>query len=150
MKQACGPRRRGNRAAWLILALLVVLPVLASCGKPKPAATPAAPSAQQPAPAPGAPPAYTHEGGISITTQPASSLPGRIVQKAIGEKCIEYLRQLRMAIDIYQQDNGSYPPDLATLSGVGRMTACPVGRQPYVYNPTTGEVHCTFPGHEKY
>jgi hypothetical protein len=46
---------------------------------------------------------------------------------------------------------GRCPPSLDQVSGVtDSMKKCPVGDEPYVYDPATGQVHCQHAGHESY
>jgi len=43
------------------------------------------------------------------------------------------------------------PKTLAEVRGLGNdMKQCPIGKEPYEYDPATGKVHCPHPGHEKY
>ena len=34
--------------------------------------------------------------------------------------------------------------------GLSLPATCPVGEEPYDYDPTTGQIHCVHPGHERY
>lgn len=142
MKQVCSRPRRVKRAPdWrllvLILGALALLSVLGSCGKSKPAATQ---------------PSQSNDQGYTLTTEPAQTLPGRVLQRAEGVGCQENLKQLRemimMAKD--ENENGSYPASLEQLSGAEKIIYCPVCHKEYQYDPTTGRVWCTFPGHESY
>jgi len=85
-----------------------------------------------------------------VTSAPAQSLPGRVLQKAIGEKCSENLRQVRAAIEAARGADGSYPESLAAVQDISQISSCPLGHEPYVYDQKTGEVHCVHPGHEKF
>ena len=145
MKQLCSPRRRAEHVKLFlyIIALAVIPLILASCFN-KPAAPP---------------PAATNvdrtEGGNApgqITMEPAQSIPGRAIQKAIGEKCKENLRQLRMMIRSEMDTNGGTPPaSLASLNLHGEFpTSCPIGHEQYVYTPETGLLKCPHPGHEDF
>ncbi len=66
--------------------------------------------------------------------------------------CMNNLRQIRMAIDMAHQSDpdGKFPESLAELKLPNEMLACPDGHEPYVYDPTTGQVHCVHPGHETF
>ncbi len=79
----------------------------------------------------------------------ATSTPGVALQRAKGVACENNLQQVRSAIATYQAQNGGFPPDLQSLQ-VGVPLTCPVGGEPYQYDPNTGQVHCTHPGHESY
>lgn len=137
MKQACGrPRGKwGQGLSILVLAaaLIALSCLLASCGK-KAAPPPANPNAGQ------------------LTTQPAQSLYGKAMQHAIGVAgCQPNLEQVRSAIQMYRDDHDRQnPPSLQALGLPVATLCCPVSKQPYQYDPATGEVKCTFPGHEKY
>ena len=67
--------------------------------------------------------------------------------------CRQYLNQVRQGIQVLKVDHpedDSNPQSLAELKFPSEVTHCPVGKMEYVYNPATGEVHCPYPGHEKY
>lgn len=75
--------------------------------------------------------------------------------RAQSVDCANNLRQIRMAIDMYQQegDQQQKPSSLADLasSGIkGSVAQCQISLQPYSYDSGTGRVWCTTPGHEKY
>ena len=42
------------------------------------------------------------------------------------------------------------PASLAAAKITGDLARCPIGHEPYVYDPATGTIHCVHPGHEKY
>jgi hypothetical protein len=43
------------------------------------------------------------------------------------------------------------PESLDQISGMPAGYAqCPIGKEPYEYDPATGKVECVHPGHEKY
>ena len=73
------------------------------------------------------------------------TIPGEAVDKAKGVECQNMLQQARAAIEMGKMDNedrppASLPPDVAK---------CPETGQPYSYDPQTGRVWCTTPGHEE-
>ena len=75
--------------------------------------------------------------------------------RAQSVDCMNNLRQIRMAIDMYQQtgDQQQKPTSLADLasSGIrGSVSKCPISLTEYSYDPVAGRVWCTTPGHEKY
>jgi hypothetical protein len=134
------PARQGmwRRVLMLALGLLLVGMLLVSCASKKVAAPP--------------PAADETSGGAYVTSSPAQSLPGRVVQHAMGTECKNNLDQIRQMIMIYRSDNnGENPPSLSALQGLpGKMQQCPISHTDYTYDPSTGEVHCTFPGHEQF
>jgi len=79
----------------------------------------------------------------------ATTTPGRAVEQARDVVCRNNLAQIRAAIQTYVATSGAYPPSLESLE-VGIPLNCPVGGEPYVYDPATGQVHCVHPGHGRY
>src|SRR5579872_2154686 len=66
--------------------------------------------------------------------------------------CNENLRQIRMAIDMTKNGDvdGKFPASLDELKFPRESLICPDGKEPYQYDPNTGQVHCVHPGHENY
>lgn len=75
-------------------------------------------------------------------------------ERAQSVDCMNNLRNIRAAIEMQRQmGNEELPPSLSDLASSGvteGMTKCPVSGQPYTYDPRTGIVKCTYPGHEKF
>jgi hypothetical protein len=74
------------------------------------------------------------------------------LERAQGVDCANNLQQIRYALTMSQQTNERFPAtlqDLATSgSGITRqMLFCPVSKQPYSYDPSTGHVGCPYPPH---
>jgi len=78
-------------------------------------------------------------------------------QRAQGVECASNLRQIRAAYTM--ATGGATGQDdvrvqsLADLKSQGvsdSMTRCPVGGEPYQFDPATGAVRCVHPGHEQY
>jgi hypothetical protein len=78
-----------------------------------------------------------------------TSIPGKARDEAESVVCRNNLGQVRAAIANYQATNGTFPPDLPSLQ-VGVPLTCPVGGEPYQYDPNTGQVNCTHRHHEGY
>ena len=84
-----------------------------------------------------------------------SSQPGGAATTIGGTKdraqdvlCQTNLQQLRYAISIHQGNMGSYPPSLGSLESSASLAfTCPVGEEPYEYDPGSGTVRCPHPGH---
>jgi hypothetical protein len=146
MKQLCSLRRAKFVKSFFYILVLAAIPfILASCfnkQEPVPAETSSTNVDR------------TVAGGApgQITSEPAQSIPGRAVQKAISEKCKENLRQLRLSIFADKDSNGgTYPATLGdAVKGGGYATSCPIGREQYTYDQETGKVNCPHPGHEDY
>jgi prepilin-type N-terminal cleavage/methylation domain-containing protein len=71
------------------------------------------------------------------------------MQRAKGVDCANNLSQIRLA---YQAatigDEENRPKSLAELKGLSpSMLVCPVGKEPYQFDPATGQVRCVHPGH---
>ncbi|MFN7172560.1 MAG: prepilin-type N-terminal cleavage/methylation domain-containing protein [Fimbriimonadaceae bacterium] len=79
--------------------------------------------------------------------------PQIVRESAIGVECQNNIRSVRQAIEMAKlNDIDSFaPPQTLEETRLGsNFYICPVGKQPYVYNPSTGQVSCTHPGHEKH
>jgi hypothetical protein len=88
-------------------------------------------------------------GGSGKPGQRSTSPAGR----AKGTVCSSNIRQVRMSIDMAQQsdDEGKFPQSLEELRGLpSEFRKCPDAGERYVYDPTTGKVHCPHPGHERF
>jgi hypothetical protein len=79
-----------------------------------------------------------------------TTVPGAVRYDALDDVCRHNLSQIRMAIEIYQDSDGGNPPSLSVLKLPADMLCDPIDHKPYSYDPTTGIVKCTHPGHEKF
>jgi len=82
--------------------------------------------------------------------QPSRAAP---VERAKGVECMNNLRQVRSALQIYRTSNESGPANLGELTRQGlpqSMLSCPVSHLPYGYREQTGQVWCVFPEHKGY
>jgi type II secretory pathway pseudopilin PulG len=73
-------------------------------------------------------------------------------QRAKLVDCANNLNQIRMAYQMAASasEDETRPQSLADLKRYGlsdAMLQCPVSKVPYQYNPATGEVKCSHPGH---
>jgi prepilin-type N-terminal cleavage/methylation domain-containing protein len=68
---------------------------------------------------------------------------------AKGVDCANNLSQIRLAIQTQTLgDEENKPKSLTELKGMpASMFVCPVGKEPYQYDPATGQVRCVHPGH---
>lgn len=78
--------------------------------------------------------------------QGAQTTPGAAMEKAQGVACSSNLQQQRAYIQMQVTETEQFPAALETQGGIDR---CPDTGQPYVYDPQTGAVSCTTPGHER-
>lgn len=99
------------------------------------------------------------KGSGAFSGKAASSRPdgkgttvyGAAEYKAKDTVCQSNLQQDREGIKIYEMNNDDKPPEnLSDIKFPKEFYECPVGHEPYVYDPQTGEVRCPHPGHEKY
>jgi hypothetical protein len=82
------------------------------------------------------------------TSGQAQTAPGVALEKARGIECQQNLQGLRQAISAYRIDSEQPPASLDEIRGAAKT--CPVSGNPYVYDPQTGTVRCTTPGHENF
>ncbi len=74
------------------------------------------------------------------------------MERAHDTECINNVHQVHLGIMAAQagDTDGKNPASLEELKLPKEMLSCPMGHVPYVYDPATGEVHCPYPGHEKF
>ncbi|UCH33270.1 MAG: hypothetical protein JSV65_11885 [Armatimonadota bacterium] len=82
-----------------------------------------------------------------LATQ-ARTRPGAALEQARAVECQQNLRGLRQEIAAYRMDAEQPPGSLAEIRGGAK--ACSVSGNPYAYDPATGTVRCTTPGHERF
>lgn len=76
---------------------------------------------------------------------------GQTKAAAQDDVCRSNLGQVRMSIQVQTDPvENTFPTDLKSLKLGDDFTRCPLGKEPYVYDPQTGKVHCVHLGHEKY
>lgn len=80
------------------------------------------------------------------------TIVGRSRAAAKDVVCRSNLSQVRQAIQVYMSASGDEekPPDLGSLRLPSEVLADPIGKEPYVYDPSTATVRCVHPGHERY
>lgn len=83
-----------------------------------------------------------------------TTMPGLAKAKAEDTVCKNYLGQLRMSLQISRDTGGeeAWPQTLEETRLGSQFYGCPMGKgkEPYGYDPTSGQVWCVHPGHEKY
>jgi hypothetical protein len=76
---------------------------------------------------------------------------GQTQYAAKDDVCLSNLSQLRQSIQVFEASNDDHPPESLEETKIGaQFYSCPIGHEPYRYDPTTGQVHCVHPGHEAY
>lgn len=80
------------------------------------------------------------------------TVPGLVKLEAQDTVCRNNLSQIRMALEVVHSSNGdeTWPATIEETRLGSDFYKCPIGKEAYVYDPTTGQVHCPHPGHEKY
>jgi hypothetical protein len=89
-------------------------------------------------------------GGGVATPGGGMSTPGMAIRAAKGAECASNLNSIRQAIQVYKTTSEGRPPgSLEELRLAPDYLRCPVSKQPYTYDPQTGQVQCTTPGHQR-
>lgn len=86
-------------------------------------------------------------GRSSPSAGGATTILGGAAERAKDVLCRNNLSQLRAAISTYAATAGTNPSSLQELQA-GVSLTCPVGGEPYQYDPRFGRVRCVHPGHE--
>lgn len=82
--------------------------------------------------------------------QVGETVVGQSIARARDGVCMDQLRQVRLGVQTAMTSSETPPATLQELRLPSTMLACPIGKEPYQYNPADGSVKCTHPGHEKY
>ncbi len=75
------------------------------------------------------------------------------IQRGHSVECMNNLNQIRQAYQITtgaDEENRPQTLDEFTSSIPTSMKRCPVGGQPYQFDPATGRVACVQPGHQRH
>jgi len=88
--------------------------------------------------------------GNQRADQVGNTVVGQSMARAKDEVCMSNLRQIRQAVAAYMTSDETPPSDMPVLKLPPEMLADPIGKEPYTYDPATGTVKCTHPGHGKY
>lgn len=89
-------------------------------------------------------------GGSTRADGKGQTIIGASMYKAKDEVCKSNLGQVRAAVQIRHTTDDEYPANIEDTRIGQDFYRCPIGKEPYQYDPQTGEVHCLHPGHEKY
>ncbi len=80
-----------------------------------------------------------------------TTVPGQAMFKARDEVCKNNIRQARSGLEVARATGGDVPPQsLSDTRLSAEFLQCPIGKEPYTYDPASGEVKCPHLGHEKY
>jgi prepilin-type N-terminal cleavage/methylation domain-containing protein len=77
------------------------------------------------------------------------SIPAKSIEKAESVECMSNLNQIRQSVQM-DTATGEAPPARIDTGVTASVSKCPVSGKPYSYDPQTGKVWCTTPGHERY
>jgi hypothetical protein len=75
---------------------------------------------------------------------------GRVQYSAKDEVCRSNLNQVRLSITANDPTGDEHPATLGDLRLPKEFSFCPIGKEPYIYDPATAKVQCPHPGHENY
>ncbi|HVL39864.1 MAG TPA: prepilin-type N-terminal cleavage/methylation domain-containing protein [Fimbriimonadaceae bacterium] len=92
-------------------------------------------------------------GGRSGSTRAdgkGTTVPGAARMKAFDTQCKSNLGQVRQSLQLAATLDEPYPATLQETRLGDGFYHCPIGKEPYQYDPSTGRVACPHPGHEKY
>lgn len=80
-----------------------------------------------------------------------TTVPGLVKANAEDTVCRSNLSQVRQSLMIYGSTvDEAKPASLDDLKLPAQVLECPIGHEKYTYDPTSGQVYCPHPGHEKY
>jgi hypothetical protein len=97
-------------------------------------------------------------GSGALRGEPASNradglgktIPGAAKAAAQDTECRSNLGQVRQAIQLRLTLDEDPPQSLEETRLGSNFYRCPLGKEPYEYNPQTAQVKCPHPGHEKF
>ena len=76
---------------------------------------------------------------------------GKTIAKAKDTVCLEQLTEDRQLIQVATDPvEETKPATMEAAKITGELARCPIGKEPYIYDPATGTIRCPHPGHEKY
>lgn len=79
------------------------------------------------------------------------TLIGQSMYRGKDAKCMSNIGQVRSSISINTDPvENTFPQSIEETKLGQDFYKCPVGGEPYEYDPTTGKVRCVHKGHEKY
>ncbi|MDX2064472.1 MAG: prepilin-type N-terminal cleavage/methylation domain-containing protein [Fimbriimonadaceae bacterium] len=79
------------------------------------------------------------------------TIPAQVKLAAQDDVCRSNLNQVRAALQIATMNNDDTPPTELTETRLPQQFyACPIGKEPYAYDASTGRVGCVHPGHNGY
>ncbi|MBQ0106130.1 MAG: hypothetical protein KBT47_08885, partial [Armatimonadetes bacterium] len=73
---------------------------------------------------------------------------GQSMDAAKAVECQSNLGQIRSSINMSAQGEGQFPATLQDIHFPQEMYSCPMSKQAYLYDPTTGRVQC--PSHPEF
>lgn len=83
-----------------------------------------------------------------VNHKEGQTVVGASIDKGKETQCMSNLRQIRMILESTKMQGEQLPASMQDMK-LGSTGMCPVSGQLYQYNPNTGQVKCTTPGHER-
>lgn len=90
------------------------------------------------------------EGKSSRPDGKGTTIPGAVMMKAQDTVCKDKLNQVRMSLQMSHTTDDTYPSTIQETRLGNSFYQCPIGKEPFNYDPQTGKVQCPHPGHENY
>lgn len=78
------------------------------------------------------------------------TIPGAAKLSAEDQVCKSNLSQVRQGLAIANIGAEGHPDSIQDAHIGEQFYSCPIGHEPYQYDPQTGAVHCVHPGHESF
>lgn len=79
------------------------------------------------------------------------TIPGSVRAKALDTECVNHLSQIRQSILVTTtMGEDPNPASLSALRLGSEFDTCPIGKERYEYDATTGKVTCPHEGHEEF
>lgn len=84
-----------------------------------------------------------------VNPKEGQTVVGASIDKGKETQCMSNLRQIRMLLESTKMQGEQLPATIQDMKLGSAGTSCPVSGQLYQYDPNTGQVKCTTPGHER-
>lgn len=80
------------------------------------------------------------------------TIVGQSMARARDVECQNNIGQIRLAVQTFMAGSGDSerPASFDDLRLPKSMISCPIGKEPYEFDPSTLRVRCPHPGHEGY
>ncbi len=84
--------------------------------------------------------------------QEGNTVVGQSMARGKDYVCMQNLNSLRQGIELHRSSDpdAAAPTELTQIKVPSEMLMCPIGKEPYKYDPAAATVKCEHPGHKKY